>query len=260
MKAKNIFAALLLFAAGSQTAWAQKVTLHLAGRQPVRFSIEELDSLICEEEHEYVDLGLPSGTLWATCNVGANSPEEFGYFFAWGETQPKEDYSWDTYIYCKGSENTLTKYCTNSTYGYNGFTDALDELLPEDDAATANWGRGWQMPSMEQIKELFNEENTTQTLTKQNGVDGWLIRSKSNNGTLFLPAAYNRQSIPPNGGGTYVKQGGYWSRSLWHSKSNSAYEQGFTLISNSSVENFGAIVEANDTRDCGHSVRPVRKQ
>ena len=106
MKAKNIFAALLLFAAGSQTAWAQKVTLHLAGRQPVRFSIEELDSLICEEEHEYVDLGLPSGTLWATCNVGANSPEEFGYFFAWGETQPKEDYSWDTYIYIAKARRT----------------------------------------------------------------------------------------------------------------------------------------------------------
>ena len=257
MKAKNIFAALLLFAAGSQTAWAQKVTLHLAGRQPVRFSIEELDSLICEEEHEYVDLGLPSGTLWATCNVGANSPEEFGYFFAWGETQPKEDYSWGTYIYCKGSENTLTKYCTNSTYGYNGFADMLEELLPADDAATANWGRDWQMPSKAQLEELYSEENTTQTLTKQNGVDGWLIKSKAGEGTIFLPAAYNQITSTSI---SYVSSGGYWSRSLWHEQSNTAYSQTFTFIGLSPREGSVFTKGGNDSRDQGHSIRPVRRQ
>ena len=106
--------------------------------------------------HEYVDLGLPSGTLWATCNVGASKPEEYGDYFAWGETKPKSDYSWETYKWCKGSSKTMTKYCTNSKYGYNGFTDDLWELLPEDDAATVNWGSGWQTPSLAQLKELFN--------------------------------------------------------------------------------------------------------
>ena len=80
------------------------------------------------DDHDYVDLGLPSGLLWATCNVGANAPEEYGDYFAWGETQPKDIYNWSTYQYCMGSDNTLTKYCTRSDYGYNGFTDNLTHL------------------------------------------------------------------------------------------------------------------------------------
>ena len=111
--------------------------------------------------HEYVDLGLPSGLLWATCNVGATSPEDYGDYFAWGETQPKDTYEWSTYQYCNGSYNTLTKYCSNSSYGYNGFTDNLTTLLPEDDAATANWGGNWRMPTKEEFQELYN--NTTVT-------------------------------------------------------------------------------------------------
>ena len=92
-------------------------------------------------DYAYVDLGLPSGLLWATCNVGADNPEDYGDYFAWGETQPKDVvYYWSTYPYCNGSYNTLTKYCNNSNYGYNGFTDDLTILLPEDDAATANSG------------------------------------------------------------------------------------------------------------------------
>ena len=80
--------------------------------------------------HEYVDLGLPSGTLWATCNLGANSPEQYGDYFAWGETAPKEVYTWTTYKWCNGTNNTLTKYCTNSSCGYNGFVDNKTELEP----------------------------------------------------------------------------------------------------------------------------------
>ena len=79
-------------------------------------------------DHEYVDLGLPSGTLWATYNVGADTPEEYGDYFAWGETQPKSNYDWSTYQYCNGSDHTLTKYCNDSSYGYNGFTDTLITL------------------------------------------------------------------------------------------------------------------------------------
>ena len=138
------------------------------------------------KDHDYVDLGLPSGTLWATCNVGANTPEEYGDYFAWGETKPKDVYSWSTYQYCVGSNNTLTKYCSRSMYGYNGFTDSLTILLPEDDAAIANWGDGWRMPTRQEWQELFN--NTTYTWTTQNGVNGGLFTAPNGN-SLFLPAA-----------------------------------------------------------------------
>ena len=75
--------------------------------------------------HDYIDLGLPSGTLWATCNVYAETPEGLGSYFAWGETTTKADYDWSTYKYCNGSENTLTKYCNDANYGYNGYSDEL---------------------------------------------------------------------------------------------------------------------------------------
>jgi len=142
-------------------------------------------------DHEYVDLGLPSGLLWATCNVGAYSPEDYGDYFAWGETQSKDTYNWSTYQYCNGGDgwNTLTKYCRDSyygSYGYNGFTDNLTTLLPEDDAATANWGNEWRMPTKGEWRELYN--NTTVTMTTQNVVNGRLFTAANGN-SLFLPAA-----------------------------------------------------------------------
>lgn len=155
----------------------------------------------------YVDLGLPSGLLWATCNVGTNLPERYGVYFAWGETQMRDYYDWSTYQYCNGSFNTLTKYCNNSSYGYNGFTDDLTTLLPEDDAATANWGNGWRMPTKEEWEELMN--NTTVTWTQLNGKNGRLFTA-SNGNSLFLPAA-GYKLFNPNGSGSY---GYYWSSSL----------------------------------------------
>ena len=137
--------------------------------------------------HEYVDLGLPSGTLWATCNVGADIPEEYGDYFAWGETSPKDVlYDWTTYIWCNGSYNTMTKYCTNSDYGFKGFTDGKTELDPEDDAAYVNWGPGWRMPSADQVNELFTQ--CTWTWTQLNGVNGRMVTGPNGN-TIFLPAA-----------------------------------------------------------------------
>ena len=138
------------------------------------------------DDHDYVDLGLPSGTLWATCNVGANSPEEYGDYFAWGETAPKDDYIWTTYKYCNGGYAKLTKYCNKSDYGDNGFTDNLTTLVPSDDAATANWGSDWCMPSADQWEEL--RDNTNSVWTTQNGVNGRLFTA-SNGNSLFLPAA-----------------------------------------------------------------------
>ena len=140
--------------------------------------------------HDYVDLGLPSGTLWATCNLGAEKPENYGNYYAWGETQPKDYYYWSTYKYC-GDEGrtTLTKYCCDSVYGYNGYTDNLTVLLPEDDVAKVNWGNDWRMPTKEEWQELNN--NTTSFWTTLSGVNGRLFTA-SNGNSLFLPAAGSR--------------------------------------------------------------------
>lgn len=151
-----------------------------------------------------VDLGLPSGILWATYNIGAHVPEEYGDYFAWGETLPKNRYSWDNYQHCNGSSKTLTKYCCNSSIGYNGFTDNLIVLLPEDDAATANWGSEWRMATKEEWQELMN--GTTHVWTTWNGVNGWLFTAPNNN-CLFLPAA-GGYDVQPNMVGSYC---GYWS-------------------------------------------------
>ena len=139
--------------------------------------------------HDWVDLGLPDGTRWATCNIGADTPEEKGNYYAWGETTPKADYSWSTYQWCNGTYNTMTKYCISAGYGYNGFTDGLTELEPEDDAATQNWSANWQMPSKEQIENLINSTYTTIEFTTQNGVEGVKITSKSNSKSIFLPCS-----------------------------------------------------------------------
>ena len=174
------------------------------------------------DEHEWVDLGLPSGTLWATCNVGANNPEEYGDYFAWGETEPKEDYyDWSTYKWCNGSDDTFTKYCTRSNYGYNGFTDGKTELDPEDDAAYVNWGPSWRMPSKEQQQELA--ENCTWTWTQQNGVNGRLFTGPNGN-TIFLPAAgYHWKELLSNVG----SYGWYWSRTLPPSRCSRAFDLSF---------------------------------
>lgn len=205
------------------------------------FTTEESGGL---DDHDYVDLGLPSGTLWATCNVGATTPEGYGDYFAWGETQPKTTYNWSTYKYHNGDYDQLTKYCSNSNYGYNGFTDNLTILQPSDDAATANWGNGWCMPTEAQWRELY--QNTTNTWTTQNGVNGRLFTA--NNGTsLFLPASGYRW----DGGLYYVgSHGNYWSSLLITDGPNCAWY--FYFLSGS------YCYMGNNGRSSGQSVRAVR--
>lgn len=157
---------------------------------------------------DWVDLDLPSGLLWAIRNVGATSPEEYGDYFAWGETQTKEVfYNWSTYRYSNGDYDQLTKYCNNSAYGYNGFTDGLTTLQPGDDAATANYGG--RTPTQAEWQELI--DNTTSQWTTINGVNGRCFTGTNGN-SLFLPVAGYRWGSSLINAGSH---GNYWSSSLY---------------------------------------------
>ena len=157
---------------------------------------------------EWVDLGLPSGRLWAICNLGATKPEEYGDYYAWGETDTKSTYNFSTYKHCRGDYNQLTKYCSNASYGYNGFTDTLTVLQAIDDAATARLGNGARIPTKKDWEELI--ANTTNDWTTENGVYGRKF-SASNGKSLFLPAAGKCDGSALGGAGGY---GYYWSSSL----------------------------------------------
>ena len=219
--------------------------------------------------HEYVDLGLPSGLKWATCNVGATKPEEYGDYFAWGDTVPyyssqdpltwrekKTGYNWASYTWCEGSYKTMTKYCNDSNYGYNDFTDSKTTLVLEDDAASYNWGGSWHMPTKGDIEELLaTKDNTTDYTwtwcdgnnTKYAGTDvkGWQIVRISTGATLFLPAAGYRDDTYLGDVGSY---GYYWSSSLYAYFPNFAWYVYFDS---------GDRYTGGSYRYLGRSVRPV---
>lgn len=195
--------------------------------------------------HDWVDLGLPSGTKWATCNVGADTPEGYGDYFAWGETATKETYNWSTYRYSNGGEgyNELTKYCNNAEFGYNGFTDALTTLEVADDAAAVNWGSGWRMPTRNEMNELFN--NCTHEWVTQNGVNGRKFTG-SNGNSIFIPATGRRLDGSLDFDGFY---GDYWSSSLYDSSPDLTWGLDFDLYGNYNVYGID--------RSYGFPVRPV---
>ena len=155
--------------------------------------------------HHYVDLGLPSGTLWATCNVGADKPSDAGLYFQWGDVQghtesqvgKNKQFDWDYYKFSiNGSHSNFSKYTT---------TGAKLDLV--DDAANANMGGDWHMPTPEQINELIN--NTTNTWTTQDGVNGRLFTSKKDaSKSIFIPAAGYAWDDLIDLSGSY---GGIWS-------------------------------------------------
>lgn len=189
--------------------------------------------------HEYVDLGLPSGLKWATCNVGASSPEEYGGYYAWGETEEKRNYDWSTYKWCNGDAYSMTKYCTSSSYGTVDNKTVLD---PQDDVAHVKWGGSWRMPTLEEQKELLN--SCTWTWTTQNGVNGYEVTGPNGN-SIFLPAAGYRYGTVLSLSGSY---GGFWSSSLDESYCNIAYYLYFDS---------GGRDWSGYYRFFGHSVRPV---
>lgn len=213
---------------------------------------ESLRITIEENQNDYVDLGLPSGTLWATRNIGANSPKESGDYFAWGETKGyksgKTVFTWITYKWSKGDKNKLTKYCDKSRFGNNGFTDNKIELDLEDDAAYVNWGSNWRMPSIEQQNEL--REKCTWKWVTYKGTSGYVVKG-SNGKSIFLPAAglFDEMSLD------HANSGCYWSRTLYTSNQGNPDHPEFARrldFSNNAVKGAFAI------RNVGLSVRPVR--
>ena len=137
-------------------------------------------------ENAYVDLGL--SVKWAICNVGASKPEEYGDYYAWGETEPKDFYFWSTYKYCDGAYKSLTKY-SDSACGIDGFSDNKSVLDPEDDVAHVKWGGNWRIPTKDELEELRTK--CTWTSTTLNGVKGYSVTSNVDGYTdrsIFLPA------------------------------------------------------------------------
>ena len=236
------------------SAFSQGVAIYKKDGTMVKFAYEEIDSIVTynyNEEpgvpvtppstspYEAVDLGL--SVKWATFNVGATKPEEYGGYYAWGETEEKENYDWSTYKWCNGSYDTMTKYCTDSGIGTVDNKTVLD---PEDDVAHVKWGGDWRMPTKEEQDELRN--NCSWTWTTQNGVKGYNVTGPNGN-SIFLPAAGYRYGTDVNYRGD---SGDYWSGSLSSGISFRAYYLRF----NDDYYDWNY-----DSRCCGRSVRPVSK-
>lgn len=211
---------------------------------------------IVVERHDFVNLGLTSGTLWATCNIGASQPESFGnFYFAWGETDIHSDnmYYWADYKYCNGDIDGdkwvgITKYCSDSSYGIAGYTDDLTELEAVDDVATAKWGKGWKIPTREQMQELVDECEWTYTTLNDQG--GFTVASKVNSNSIFLPILGVRlNDILRMDGNGY-----YWTSTLDIDSPSNAYY--LNIGHKQSSESTYTI--SSQARSYGMQIRPVR--
>ena len=228
---RKIFALITLFLSLSISAQETTDTMYIyRGNNVVeRIAVTDIDSItftapaVVEEEipvipnltpGEAVDLGLPSGIKWASCNVGASSPEEYGGYYAWGEIEEKEDYSWATYKWCNGSSSTMTKYCTSSSYGTVDNKTVLDL---EDDVAHVEWGGSWRMPTNAEQRELI--KNCTWSWIALNGVDGYKVTGPNGN-SIFMPVAGFRYDMEVYNRGLI---GFYWSSSLYGDICNAYY-------------------------------------
>jgi len=199
-------------------------------------------SLCPDSNHPHaIDLGLPSGTKWACCNVGGSKPEDYGGCYAWGETSTKSTYDWKTYRWCNGDYNKLTKY--NGTASY-GIVDNKMQLEPDDDVAHANWRGSWRMPTITELEEL--KGNCSFKWITLYGVNGALFTSHSNGRSIFLPAAgrFKDSSLLCRG-----KDCGYWSSSLHGAYPFRAHFLYFSLR---------GVQTGNNCRYEGLCVRPVQ--
>lgn len=187
--------------------------------------------------HEYVDLGL--SVKWATCNVGANNPEDIGDYFAWGEVTSKVRYNWDMYKFFDRNREILTKYCTRDEYGTMDNKTCLER---NDDAANFCWGDKWRIPTSREIEELIGR--CTWEGASLNGVDGCKITGPNGN-SIFLPLTGSKDGDDV----TYPEFGWYWSSSLKEDEPFAAW-----------------LLICSDKRDglctpsrrlSGHQIRPV---
>ena len=188
--------------------WASLIKL-LAKRIDSKFRNNKTETA---NGYPYVDLGLPSGLKWAKCNVGAEKETDYGYYFQWGDIEDKSnaDCSWESYKYCNGSFDTLTKYNIFPLFGEK--PDDKTTLDLEDDAAKAHMGSDWRMPTQTEIQELL-ENTENEWVEDYNGtkINGMKFTSKINGNSIFIPAA----GYCGNGSVDYVGgSGGVWSSSL----------------------------------------------
>ena len=214
-------ATLMLFAITGSNLFSQGFYVYTKDGLRQDYQSENVDSIVFYEKvvgdiepggsdnfidgHEYVDLGLPSGLKWATCNVGASKPEEYGGYYAWGETTTKNSYRLATYKWCEGTKSTMTKYCTQSNYGT---VDSLTTLTSSDDVATIKWGSKWRIPTEEEMEELV--KNCTWTWATQGGKKGMTVTGPNGN-SIFLPATGLRDDTDVF---YREKYGYYWSATL----------------------------------------------
>ena len=239
---KHFLLFIALFAASLFVMAEMTIYVYKKDGTKVQYAAAKVDSIgFAYYNPEYVDLGLPSGVLWAKCNLGADSPEDYGDYFAWGETEPKLTYSWTDYKWCNGSYDSQTKYCASSSYG---IVDNKSTLDLADDVANVYWGGNWRLPTKAELEELIN--NCTCTRTTLNGVRGIELISKINGNSIFLPRA-GRRSTELNDTPDF---GFYSSSSL---KVDASYNCFYLYL-----YYYGTGVTISDgSRSLGYSVRPV---
>lgn len=194
-----------------------------------------------ENGHAWIECGI---SRWALCNIGAENPEDYGNYYAWGEIVPKEEYLWTNYKYAKGSSDKLTKYCYDAKYGYRGFTDKKFTLEPEDDIAHISWGGNWRMPTRAEWEAIIAGACNKTTL---NGVEGFDVSPVYGVSLIFFPAAgyFDKTGLLSVG-----EKGYYWSSSLY---SDGYYCKPFKAYS--AILYYKNIDIWN--RFCGLPIRPV---
>ena len=229
---------LCMFVTAQENATGEYMYIFHSDNRIERVEVAKIDSVTFVDPYQAVDLGLPSGIKWASFNVGARAPWEYGGYYAWGETEEKEDYSWETYKWCNGSNDTMTKYCTNSRYGTIDNKIALD---PEDDVAYVKWGGEWRIPTSDEIEELKTKCTWQETIL--NGINGYEITGPNGN-SIFMPVAGYGV-----GNGVYDLDGfgRYWSSELKSGSNDAAYGLDFG----------NGYYWNGDYRWHGRSVRPV---
>ena len=255
---------LALLVAGQVAAWGQTVNVHMKDGSVIKYDASGVDYVNfsaasnTEVKHEAVDLGLPSGLKWATCNVGATKPEETGYYICWGELEVKEEcggnnYKWRNSIWGEvenKEEFTWCNYkwtneCQVNPTKYVG--DPAQTLEPEDDAAHVLWGGSWRMPTENDIKELFTK--CSNKFVIQNGVQGLLVTGNNGN-TIFLPFVGYKQGTELKKANeqaywwTSTKTRGYDQQAIYF---GSQHDQGRTYVSGRSNRFFGFNIRAVTT-------------